>query len=200
MKVLIVNTGPEHNDALFRAAEMLGNRLEEGSFETEHIWTGTGELRPCIACGKCNRMKKCVYEDIVNELAGRAGEFDALLILAEAYYGQLSTQSLAFLERLFRSAAPAFSGKTAAGIISVRGNDAKEAAEDLNHFFSMSDMTVITSRSRQVIHQDLDEEDEKNMILLAERIIWDLRCMEAAKEKGIISPKWQTDKVTDYVR
>ncbi len=198
MNVLIVNTGRENNSALFLAAETLEKRLQEASVMTESIWTGGEELQPCIACGKCNRLKMCVYEDVVNGTARNAGQYDAVIFLAEAYYGRLSAQSLAFLERLFRSAAPAFSGKTAAGVIYTRGSDVTEATGMMYSFFSMADMTVVTSRSRQVIRQKFGTEDEKNMILLAERVIWILEGTAGKQEKS--PPEWETEKVTDFVR
>ena len=69
MKVLILNGSPKINGCTARALKELEETLNNEGVETELVQVGNRNIRGCIACGKCNEMGKCVFDDLVNEIA-----------------------------------------------------------------------------------------------------------------------------------
>lgn len=69
MKVLLINGSPRKNgNTAIALREMVGVFEKEG-VETEVVQIGNQDVRGCIACGSCGRTGKCVFNDVVNELA-----------------------------------------------------------------------------------------------------------------------------------
>lgn len=69
MKALLVNGSPRVNECTYTALSELKNTLEKEGVETELIHVGNKNIRGCIACRKCYELGKCVFDDIVNEVA-----------------------------------------------------------------------------------------------------------------------------------
>ena len=69
MKVLMLNGSPRENgNTAMALSEMEKIFLEEG-IEVETVQLGKLDIRGCTACGYCHKEGKCVFPDIVNELA-----------------------------------------------------------------------------------------------------------------------------------
>ena len=54
--------------------------FEADSIETDVVQIGNKDIRGCIACGVCYEKGKCVFDDVVNELAPKFEEADGLVI------------------------------------------------------------------------------------------------------------------------
>lgn len=80
MKALLVNGSPRPNGCTFTALTELRNTLESEGIEVELIHVGNKNIRGCIACRKCASTGKCVFDDIVNEVAPKLAEADAFVI------------------------------------------------------------------------------------------------------------------------
>ena len=79
MKVLLLNGSPKANGNTAAAlAEMVKIFGEEG-IEAEVIQVGHLGIRGCIACGSCHKTGKCVFDDVVNEIADKFREADGLV-------------------------------------------------------------------------------------------------------------------------
>ncbi len=206
MKVLFVNGSPHKHGCTDLAMQETCKVLQKHGIDTEILWLGTSSLQGCIACGKCYKKGKCVFEDAVNEVNGRADEFDALIVGSPVYYGGPCSQITAFLDRLFYSGAAKWTGKPASSIVSCRRGGASAAYDRLNKYFEMSNMPVVTSQYWNQIHgnsadeaaQDL--EGLQTMRTLGENLAWLLKCIEAGRKAGIEAPAYEKRIGTNFIR
>ena len=132
MKVLLVNGSPHQNGCTFTALDECAKKLNELGVETEIYWLGTKAVQGCIACGKCKKTGKCIFDDCVNEISNRLDEFDGFIFGGPVYYGGPCGQLTAFMDRLFYTSAPRLSSKLASSVVSCRRGGATSAYERLN--------------------------------------------------------------------
>ena len=71
--------------------------------ETELIQVGSRNIRGCIGCGKCDELGKCIFDDLVNEVAQKLEQADGLVVGSPVYYGSPNGTIIAFMDRLFYS-------------------------------------------------------------------------------------------------
>ena len=103
MKVLLVNGSPKaKGNTSLALAEMVKVFAEEG-VETETIQIGNKVVRGCTACAQCFKLGKCVFDDVVNEVAPKFLAADGFVAGTPVYYGSPNGTMLAFLDRLFYS-------------------------------------------------------------------------------------------------
>ena len=88
MKALLVNGSPRAKGCTYTALTELAKTLEAEGIETEIIHVGNKDVRGCIACRKCHSTGsgKCVFDDIVNEVAPKLAEADAFVIGSPVYF------------------------------------------------------------------------------------------------------------------
>ena len=86
MKALLVNGSPRAKGCTYTALTELAKTLEAEGIETEIIHVGNKDVRGCIACRKCHSTGsgKCVFDDIVNEVAPKLAEADACVFPGSA--------------------------------------------------------------------------------------------------------------------
>ena len=69
MKVLMINGSPRKDGNTSIALEEMKKIFEVEGVEAEIVRVGHKDVRGCIACGRCYELGKCVFDDVVNELA-----------------------------------------------------------------------------------------------------------------------------------
>ena len=69
MKVLMINGSPRKSGNTSIALEEMRKVFEAEGVEAEVVCVGNRDVRGCIACGRCSGLGKCVFDDVVNELA-----------------------------------------------------------------------------------------------------------------------------------
>ena len=102
-KVLLLNGSPHTHGCTATALDEMVSVFEKEGIETEIIQVGNKEIRGCIACGTCESKGKCVFDDLVNEVAPKFEEADGLVVGSPVYYGSPNGNLLSFLDRLFYS-------------------------------------------------------------------------------------------------
>jgi multimeric flavodoxin WrbA len=206
MKVLLINGSPHQNGCTSVALEECAKTLHQNGIETEILWLGVKAIQGCIACGKCRKLGKCVFDDEVNKVAERSDEFDGLIVGCPVYYGGPCSEMTAFLDRLFYSAHARFYTKPGAAVVSCRRGGATASFERLNKYFEMNNMPVVTSQYWNQIHGNTreqalqDEEGLQTMRTLGMNMAWLLKCMEAGKNAGIEKPKYEPVIATNFIR
>ena len=83
MKVLIINGSPRVNGNTTIAIREMEQVFAENGVETETVQIGMKDVRGCIACGHCAEAGKCVFDDVVNELAPKFEAEDGLVIASQ---------------------------------------------------------------------------------------------------------------------
>ena len=75
-KVLLINGSSHVKGCINRALIEICKILNEENIETEIIQVGQKDISGCIGCYKCQETGKCVFDDIVNEIAKKFRECD----------------------------------------------------------------------------------------------------------------------------
>ena len=206
MKVLLINGSPHKDGCTFTALKEVAKTLEKNEIETEILYLGVKPIAGCIACGKCSQLGKCFIDDKVNEILARSDDFDGLVIGSPVYYAGPSGQIRAFLDRLFYAGGRRFAGKPGAAVVSCRRGGATAAFDQLNKYFTISSMPIVSSQYWNQIHgayaeQVLqDEEGMQTMRTLGNNMAWLLKCIQLGKENGITLPEREPPVWTNFVR
>ena len=97
-------------------------------------------------------------------------------------------------------------GKPGAAIVSCRRGGASAAFDQLNKYFSISNMPIVTSNYWNQVHGNTpdevlrDEEGIQTMRTLADNMAWLLKCISAGKEAGINLPEREAKIRTNFIR
>lgn len=211
MKVLLVNGGPHKNGCTYTALEEVSKTLQEEGIETEIFWIGIKPIAGCIACKTCAKTRKCVFDDVVNEFVEKAKEADGFIFGSPVHYAGATGAITSFMDRVFYSAssggkAEYFLYKPAAAISSARRAGTTATYDQLNKYFGINQMPIISSRYWNMVHGNSpeevvkDEEGMQSMRILARDMAYYLKCIEAGREKGIALPKKEETKFTNFIR
>lgn len=206
MKVLLLNGSPHEKGCTYTALTVIAERLKTYDIDSEIMHIGMQPISGCIACKKCVELGKCVFDDKVNEFTNKMKTADGLIIGSPVYYAAASGQVTAFLDRAFYSAGKTMDGKPGAAIVSCRRGGASAAFDQLNKYFSISNMPIVTSNYWNQVHGNTpeevlqDEEGIQTMQVLADNMAWLVSCIEIAKEKGISVTERPMKKRTNFIR
>lgn len=206
MKVLLLNGSPRANGCTYTALQEIAKRLHEQGIDTEIMQIGTAPVAGCIACGKCRQGEGCVFDDKVNEFINKMQDIDGLIVGSPVYYASASGQISAFLDRAFYAGGGLMSGKPGAAIVSCRRGGASAAFDQLNKYFGISNMPIVTSNYWNQVHGSSpeevikDEEGMQTMRTLADNMAWLLKCIEAGKNAGIDQPEREQKIFTNFIR
>lgn len=206
MKVLMLNGSPKTNGCTYTALTEIEKRLESHGVETELFQIGTQPVAGCIACGACKGSASCIFDDKVNEFVAKMREADGMIIGSPVYYASASGQVTAFLDRAFYVGGSYMDGKPGAALVSCRRGGASAAFDQLNKYFSISNMPIVTSNYWNQVHGNTpeevmqDEEGMQTLRILADNMAWLLQCIEAGKKSGICVPNRETKIRTNFIR
>lgn len=152
MKVLLINGSPRKNgNTAIALREMVGVFEKEG-VETEVVQIGNQDVRGCIACGSCGRTGKCVFNDVVNELAPKFEEADGLVVASPVYYASANATLIACLDRLFYSTGFDKNMKVGASVAVARRGGCSATFDELNKYFTICGMPVASSQYWNSVH------------------------------------------------
>lgn len=165
MKILIINGSPHLDGCTVRAMREAEKELKERGFETEWVNVANKDVRGCIACGYCKEHGKCVFNDIVNETAPKFAECAGMLVGTPTYYAHSNGQLLAFLDRLFFSTSGTIDKtmKVGATVVSSRRGGSTSAFEEVNKYFTICSMPIVSSTYWNEVHGFVKEDVEKDL-------------------------------------
>ena len=138
MKVLMLNGSPRKNGNTSIALKEMEKIFKQEGIETELIHVGNKGIRSCIACGACAEKGKCVFDDIVNEIAPKFEECDGLVVGSPVYYASANATLVALLTRLFYSTSFDKTMKVGASVVCARRGGLSATFDELNKFFTIS--------------------------------------------------------------
>lgn len=211
MKVLLVNGSPHKEGCTYTALSEVADTLKQEGIETEIFWIGNKPIGGCIACKACVKNKKCVFDDVVNRFREKAYEADGFIFGSPVHYAGASGNMTAFMDRLFYSELGgngnrAFYMKPAAAVVSARRSGTTATFDQLNKYFTIQEMPVVSSRYWNMVHGasadqvKQDTEGLYTMRVLGRNMAYLLRCQEAAKKAGVALPEQETPVFTNFVR
>ena len=203
MKVLVINGSPHPKGCTDRALREVEETLHACGIETERVNVGTKDIRGCIGCGFCREHGRCVFNDLVNETAPKFAEADGLLVGSPVYYAGANGQLLAFLDRLFYSTSGLFSKamKVGAAVVSSRRAGSTSAFDEINKYFTICSMPVVSSTYWNEVHGftaedvEADLEGLQTMRNLGRNMAFLIKAIDAAKTE---IPAQEYGKFTNF--
>lgn len=206
MKALLVNGSPRAKGCTYTALTELQKTLEAEGIEAELIHVGNKEIRGCIACRKCRSTGsgKCVFDDVVNEVAPKLAEADAFVIGSPVYYASPAGGAVAFMDRLFFSTMNIDKTmKVGAAVVSCRRGGSTATFDMLNKYFTISGMPVVSSQYWNMVHGSSPEEvlqdleGLQTMRTLGRNMAFLVKSIQMGKEKMGL-PEKETPVFTDF--
>ena len=210
MKVLLLNGSPHERGCTHRALLEVGKSLEAEGIQTAFFWIGKAPIIGCQGRGGCAKAGKCVFSDGVNDFVAFAKEADGFVFGAPVHYAAAAGGITAFLDRAFYSASSAgaqvFRLKPAAAIVSARRAGTTAALDQLNKYFTISQMPIISSRYWNMVHGNTPAEVEQDlegmqvMRFLGRNMAYFLKCIEAGRKAGVPLPREEGRIATNFIR
>lgn len=205
MKVLILNGSPKANGNTAAALAQMEEIFVQEGIEVETVPVGNQPVRGCIACGGCYKTEKCVFDDIVNELAPKFQEADGLVVGSPVYYASANATLIAVLDRLFYSTSFDKRMKVGASIAVARRGGCSSTFDMLNKYFTISGMPVASSQYWNSVHggkpgQALeDAEGMQTMRTLARNMSFLMKSIALGKAQYGL-PEKEVPQVTNFIR
>ncbi len=205
MKVIILNGSPRANGNTMTAIKELENTFAAEGVETEVIRIGDKALRGCIACGRCAEIGRCVFNDIVNEIAPKFETADGLIAASPVYYASANSTLIACLDRLFYSTPFDKTMKVGAAVAVARRGGCSATFDELNKYFTISGMPVASGCYWNSVHgrlpgeADQDAEGLQSLRILARNMTFLMKAIALGKEKYGLPDK-EARVFTNYIR
>lgn len=205
MKVLILNGSPRANGNTSLAIREMELIFKQEEIDVETIQIGNKNIRGCIACNSCVNTGKCVFDDAVNDIAKKFEDADGLIIASPVYYGSANATLIALLDRLFYSTHFDKIMKVGASIVCCRRGGASATFDELNKYFTISNMPIASSQYWNSIHgrlpgeAEFDEEGKQTMRALARNMSFLIKSINLGKERFGL-PEKEERKSTHYIR
>lgn len=210
MKVMLVNGSPHEHGCTYTALSEVQNTLEKEGIGTELFWIGTRPLAGCIACKKCVTLKRCVFNDRVNEFLEAAPEYGGYVFGTPVHWAAAGGAITSFMDRAFyagmNSGNDVFYLKPAACVVSARRAGTTSTFDQLNKYFSLVQMPIISSQYWNMVHGACAEEVRQDleglqtMRTLARNMAYFLKCRELAQKSGLPLPQREKQVLTNFIR
>ncbi len=189
MKVLILNGSPKTNGNTMVAINEMVQVFDAEGVETEVVQVGNKDVRGCISCNTCAEKGKCVFDDVVNEIAPKFEAADGLVVASPVYYASANATLIACLDRLFYSSRFDKTMKVGASIVVARRGGCSATFDELNKYFTISGMPVASSQYWNSVHGNApgqatkDLEGLQTIRTLARNMTFLMKSIALGKEK-----------------
>ncbi len=205
MKVLMLNGSPKaKGNTALALAEMEQIFRQEG-IEVETVQVGNKAVRGCISCSSCYQNGKCVFDDVVNELAPKFQEADGLVVASPVYYASPNATLVAVLDRLFYSTRFSKTMKVGASVAVARRGGCSATFDMLNKYFTISGMPIASSQYWNSVHGGApgeaaqDAEGLQTMRTLARNMAFLMKSIALGKEAYGL-PERERHQFTNFIR
>jgi len=206
MKVILVNGSPRAKGCTYTALKEVEKALRQNGIDTEIFQVGAKPVMGCIGCGKCLETGKCFMNDVVNEFLDKVPGADGFVFGSPVHYAAASGTLTSFMDRAFYGKGRLYKGKPAAAVVSCRRGGASAAFDQINKYFTICQMPIVSSQYWNQVHGNTpeevmkDEEGLQTMRTLGNNMAWLLKCIEAGREKGITFPEGEKPIKTNFIR
>lgn len=210
MKALLVNGSPHKEGCTYTALTEVADTLNDEGIETEIFWIGNKPISGCIACRTCQTRHACVFDDKVNEFLDKAADFDGFVFGTPVHWAGATGAMTSFLDRVFYAD---FCGdrnnfylKPAAAVMSARRAGTTTTWDQMNKYFGLMQMPIVTSRYWNMVHGAAPEQVKEDlegmqcMRFLARNMAWFLKCKATGAQAGVPYPQQEEITFTNFIR
>ncbi len=206
MKILLINGSPKREGNTYIALHEVQKTLEAEGIETELIHVGHKDIRGCISCYKCGELKRCVFDDIVNEVAEKFRTADGLIVGSPVYYASPAGTLLSFLDRLFLSAKFDKTMKVGAAVTVARRGGMSSTFDVLNKYFTICGMPIVSSQYWNMVYgrtpgdAQQDAEGLQTMRRLGKNMAFLIKSIQLGKEQFGLPTLDEPQQMTNFIR
>ena len=205
MKVILLNGSPKLKGCTYTALKIIENELINEGIEVKFYEVGNKPVIGCTGCTACRKLGKCVHDDLVNEVSKEIESADGFIVGSPVHYAAASGAATSFLDRLFYSTDKyQLRHKFGASIVSCRRGGASATFDQLNKYFTINEMPIVSSVYWNQIHGNTPEEvvqdleGVRTMKVLARNMAYLIKCKEAAKNVPL--PELVPVERTNFIR
>ena len=205
MKVLILNGSPRKGGNTESGINEMVKIFEAADIETEVMQVGNRDIRGCQACNACAKLGRCVFDDVVNEVAEKFREADGLVLASPVYYASANGTLVSLLDRLFYSANFSKTMKVGAAFAVARRGGCSATYDELNKYFGISGMPIATSQYWNSLHGAAkgecaeDAEGLQTLRTLARNMVFLMKSIAIGKAQYGL-PEREPGVATNFVR
>ena len=205
MKVILINGSPNAKGCTYTALEEVSKTLKSEGIETEIIHVGHKDIRGCIGCRQCKTKGKCVFNDIVNDIAPKFKECDGIFIGSPVYFASANGTLVSFIDRLFYSMTADKTMKVGAAVVSCRRGGNSATFDELNKYFTISQMPIASSQYWNMVHGNSPEEVQQDleglqtMRTLGKNMAFLIKSIQLGKKEFGL-PEKEEHKFTNFIR
>lgn len=205
MKVILINGSPNAKGCTYTALEEVSKTLKSEGIETEIIHVGHKDIRGCIGCRQCKTKGKCVFNDIVNDIAPKFKECDGIVIGSPVYFASANGALVSFIDRLFYSMTADKTMKVGAAVVSCRRGGNSATFDELNKYFTISQMPIASSQYWNMVHGNSPEEVQQDleglqtMRTLGKNMAFLIKSIQLGKKEFGL-PEKEEHKFTNFIR
>ena len=205
MKVLLIIGSPKANGNTAYSLAQMAEVFAEQGIETETIHVGNQAIRGCVACGSCYKTGKCVFDDLVNEVAPKFEAADGIVLGSPVYYASANATLVAFLDRLFYSSHFDKRMKVGACVTVARRGGCSSTFDELNKYFTITGMPVASSHYWNSVHGRVPGEAEQDaegiatVRNLAKNMTFLIKSIALGKEAYGL-PEYDKRQMTNFIR
>ena len=205
IKVILINGSPNAKGCTYTALEEVSKTLKSEGIETEIIHVGHKDIRGCIGCRQCKTKGKCVFNDIVNDIAPKFKECDGIVIGSPVYFASANGTLVSFIDRLFYSMTADKTMKVGAAVVSCRRGGNSATFDELNKYFTISQMPIASSQYWNMVHGNSPEEVQQDleglqtMRTLGKNMAFLIKSIQLGKKEFGL-PEKEEHKFTNFIR
>ena len=205
MKVILINGSPNAKGCTYTALEEVSKTLKSEGIETAIIHVGHKDIRGCIGCRQCKTKGKCVFNDIVNDIAPKFKECDGIVIGSPVYFASANGTLVSFIDRLFYSMTADKTMKVGAAVVSCRRGGNSATFDELNKYFTISQMPIASSQYWNMVHGNSPEEVQQDleglqtMRTLGKNMAFLIKSIQLGKKEFGL-PEKEEHKFTNFIR
>ncbi len=209
MKVIALNGSPNPKGNTATALSRVCAVLEKRGIETERVEIGRRPMHGCVACRQCGEKqnRRCALDgDLLNTVIDKILDADGLLVGSPVYYAGVNGALKSLLDRLFFVASAnggLFRHKVGAGVVAVRRGGEIAAWDQLNKYFTISEMFVPSGTYWNMVfglepgEAVQDAEGMQTMEALGANMAW---LLEAAQKGKASLPAKLEKEFTNFIR
>ena len=189
MKVLMLNGSPRKDSNSQAVLNEMARIFEAEGIQVECLAVGKEVVRGCMACGACAKRGKCVFDDIVNEVAAKFEQADGLVVASPVYYASANGTLVSLLDRLFYSTPFDKTMKVGAAVACARRGGLTATWDELNKYFGIAGMPIASGQYWNGAHGRLpgeatgDEEGMQQMRTLARNMTFLMKSIALGREQ-----------------
>ena len=210
MKVILINGSPNEKGCAFTALEEIAASLNNENIDTEFFQLEKQPIQGCLGCRQCASIKRCRFDDKVNEFLDLAQKADGFIFGSPVHFASAGGAITSFMDRVFYcdlcAGKKSFYLKPAAAIVSARRAGTTASLDQLNKYFAISQMPIISSRYWNMVHGSKPEDVKQDleglqiMRVLGKNMAWFLKCKEAGLKSGVEFPEQEERIATNFIR